>query len=70
MNASYVELNNQLMLPNNPAYSLVKKAGTNDTKKAQLLKEKEDNKKLQTFLDFCREQAIAFTDTDKIVYSL
>ena len=55
---SYQQLNNKLMFPNNPAYFTSKKAKTGD----QSIN--------QTLLDYCREQGIAFTDTDKVMYNL
>lgn len=48
----------------------MKQSSTSDSKDAQQLKEKLENKKNQTFLDFCRNQKIAFTDTDKLMYNL
>lgn len=43
---------------------------TDNTKEAQLKKEKLENKKNQTFLDYCRNEKIAFTNTDKLMYNL
>ena len=65
----YQSLNQLLQFPINPAYQH-KKVKTDDTIKAQLLKEAQDNKKNQTFLEWCQEQSIAFTDTDKIMYKM
>ena len=58
------------MFPKNPAYSYVKKASTSDTAAAMAFREAQENKKNQSFLEFCREQSIAFTDTDKVMYNL
>ena len=70
LNPSYADLNAQLMFPKNPVYSLVKKGTTSDTIQAQQERDRQENKKMKTFLDYCREQSIAFTDTDKVMYNL
>ena len=58
-----------MVFPNNPAYSLIKNVSTSDPEK-RAEQERKESKKFRTFLDFCREQSIAFTDTDKVMFNL
>jgi len=65
---SYDSLNNKLMYPNNPAYFHIKKLSSIEHKAKKFLDAQ--GKKTQTLLEYCREQGIAFTDTDKVMYNL
>lgn len=57
------------MFPNNPAYFKIQKLSTADDKKAQIQRMIRDNKSNQTFLQWCQEHSLAFTDTDKVMYN-
>ena len=65
---SYDSLNSKLMYPNNPAYFHIKKLSSIEHKAKKFLDAQ--GKKTQTLLEYCREQGIAFTDTDKVMYNL
>lgn len=57
------------MYPNNPAYFHIRKLSTIEHKAKKFLDEQKNNK-TQSLLEYCREQGIAFTDTDKVMYNL
>lgn len=65
-----MDLNHKLNFPSNPAYSFVKQYESTDLKEAILKKELQESTKIQTFLDFCREENIAFSEVDKLIYKL
>ena len=56
------------MYPNNPAYFHIKKISTIESKAKEYLDSQD--KKTQSLVEYCREQGIAFTDTDKVMYNL